>query len=94
MSKKLNCWEYMNCGREKNGIMVPILGECKVYSDMKYDGLNNGVGAGRACWMSSNNNCIMRQHSQLTCCHECAFYKRVMYEEDEQVEFRFEPVNG
>jgi len=94
MSKKLNCWEYVNCGREKNGIMVPILGECKVISEMKYDGLNSGVGAGRACWMTLNKNCVMQKTKQISCCYDCQFYKRVLFEEEEHIEHKLEPVKA
>ncbi len=65
MSKKLNCWEFVNCGREKNGIMVPILAECEDVSNMKLDGLNDGVGAGRSCWMNQKSDCVMRKPGQI-----------------------------
>lgn len=92
MSKKLNCWEYVNCGREKNGLMVPVLGECKVYSDMKHDGLNNGIGAGRACWMTHNKSCILIKSGQIACCFDCSFYKRVVFEEEVKVHRKQEPI--
>ena len=92
MSKKLNCWEFANCGREKNGIMVPILGECKVVQNFKYDGLNSGFGAGRACWMTPKNNCVMKKTKQLLCCYDCPFYKRVVFEENENITHQLEPV--
>lgn len=93
MPKKLNCWEFVNCGREKNGIMVPILGECEVVSDMKHDGLNNGLGAGRACWMTHKSNCVMKKTEHLNCCYDCSFYKRVLFEEEEQIEHKLEPIH-
>jgi len=92
MTKKLNCWEFVNCGREKNGLMVPILGECEVVSNMKYDGLNGGVGAGRACWLTHRNNCVMNKTKQLSCCYDCSFYKRVMFEEEDQAVPKVEPI--
>ncbi len=91
MSKKLNCWEFVNCGREKNGLMVSTLGECKVVTDMKYDGLNNGVGAGRACWMTHKDNCVMIKSQQYLSCYDCPFYKRVAFEEEEQIVCELEP---
>lgn len=92
MSKKLNCWEFVNCGREKNGLMVPLLGECKVVKNMKHDGLNGGISSGRACWMTQKNDCVMKQSGQFSCCYDCSFYKRVLFEEEEKVQHKLEPV--
>ncbi|MFQ6113174.1 MAG: two-CW domain-containing protein [bacterium] len=41
--RKLNCWEYKNCGREKGGVLAEVLGECPVSTAMKFDGLNDGI---------------------------------------------------
>ncbi len=82
MRKILNCWEYNNCGREKGGLMVPTLGECSTQSAMKYDGLNNGIGAGRACWLlEKGKNCILNCSKFTSSCCNCRFYKRVHFEE-------------
>ncbi len=86
MCKKLNCWEFINCGREKGGIMVPYLGECSAQSEMKYDGLNDGIGGGRACWMITDSNCAMKNNKS---CYDCKFYKRVVFEEDEKILFKY-----
>jgi hypothetical protein len=84
MPRKLNCWQFKNCGREKGGIMAEKLGECPVSSTMRYDGLNDGIGAGRACWMVPSNGC--RGHGcnwwRNRQCHECEFYQRVVFEEE------------
>lgn len=93
MSKKLNCWEFHNCGREKNGLMVPILGECPVSSSMKFDGLNSGIGAGRACWMVNNTKCQNRIKN-VTKCHDCQFYKRVVHEQEENTFFKFTSIQN
>lgn len=90
--KKLNCWEFNDCGREPDGLMTPICGECKVPQAMKYDGINGGVAAGRACWMVLNSICRLERKSQnRVSCHDCAFYKRVIFEE-ENVSFKFSSV--
>ena len=89
--RKLNCWEFMNCGREKGGLMVDHLGECPVCSSMKYDGLNDGRGAGRACWMVGSTGCT-GHHNRLKGprrCLECEFYKRVLFEQEKKTCFRF-----
>ena len=86
MAKKLNCWEFRNCGREKNGLMAGVLGECPVPKAMRYDGLNGGQGAGRACWMICP---AVRQSSapngqRAVPCLQCGFYQRVLFEEEER----------
>lgn len=85
MCRKLNCWEFINCGREKGGIMVPYLGECPVPHEMKLDGLHDGIGAGRACWMVKETNCVMMKNKKNKSCFDCRFYKRVVYEEEENI---------
>ncbi|MBU8933048.1 MAG: hypothetical protein KOO62_03480 [candidate division Zixibacteria bacterium] len=91
MSAKLNCWQFMNCGCEKDGLLVDLKGECPVSTAMKYDGLNGGIGAGRACWMVPDSICRLNQTAggRPCQCHSCEFYQRVVYEEDKQVRFRF-----
>lgn len=71
--------------------MAELLGECPVPNQMRFDGLNGGKGAGRACWMVPDSCC-----RQSTCgtshgspCHQCEFYHRVLYEEEDKVCFAF-----
>ncbi len=83
MCKKLNCWEFKNCGREQGGLLADTLGECPVSTSMKFDGLNNGVGAGRACWLIPNSACAKnRLNNTGRSCFDCPFYKRVKFEEE------------
>jgi len=91
MTKKLNCWQFKNCGLEKGGVMTHILGECPVSTAMKFDGLNDGVGAGRACWMVPNAACRKdaTRHPRVSCCQDCEFYRRVIFEEEENAHFKF-----
>lgn len=91
---KLNCWQFKNCGREPGGVLAEILGECPVARTMKYDGLNDGVGAGRACWMVHNSVCKLDANTSAPVepCHTCDFYKRVLFEQDEELCFRFASV--
>ncbi len=92
MTKAMNCWEFRNCGREKGGLMVPILGECPVASLLKFDGLNDGVGAGRACWMVGDSECQRTCLKGRRTCYDCEFYKRVVFEQDKQVRFKFSSI--
>ncbi|HUV30299.1 MAG TPA: hypothetical protein VMY05_04300 [Acidobacteriota bacterium] len=91
MSAKLNCWEYLNCGREKGGLLVEMLGECPVATAMKYDGIHDGKAAGRICWVVRNSSGNRAQSTDLSCpnCHACAFYRRVLYEEADNITCRF-----
>ncbi|MCD6250454.1 MAG: hypothetical protein J7J98_09010 [candidate division Zixibacteria bacterium] len=95
--RKLNCWEFHNCGREKNGLMVDKLGECPVSTAMNHDGTNDGVAGGRVCWMAINTNnriagtCLCNGNS----CQSCEFYRRVQHEEKAAAQHRFKtPVAG
>jgi hypothetical protein len=91
MTTKLNCWQFKNCGREKGGLLVDILGECPVSAAMKYDGCNSGVGGGRSCWMVAESACRMSGECSGSTrhCHNCDFYHRVVFEEEDQTSFRF-----
>jgi len=64
--------------------MTELLGECPVFTAMEYDGLNDGIGAGRACWMVPNAFCHKDSvwRSQTHSCLDCEFYHRVVFEEE------------
>jgi len=47
VSKKLNCWEYMKCGRELGGEKVTELCTCRAATDKYFTGLNYGINGGR-----------------------------------------------
>jgi len=82
MERKLNCWEFKNCGREKGGLMVNVLGECPVSLAMAYDGTNGGVAGGRNCWMVRDTNRLARTEAcPGQSCQVCEFYRRVRHEE-------------
>ena len=85
MNCKINCWEYRNCGLEPGGIFAEIHGTCPVPEAMRYDGVNGGRGAGRACWTvmnsgSGNEPFVCRNRRQS--CFHCEFYLRVHSEEE------------
>ena len=91
MSRKLNCWQFKNCGREKGGLLADVLGECPVATSMKHDGTNGGIAAGRVCWQVCDS--AYRKDTtvsgQKEACYNCQFYKRVVHEEEENTCFRF-----
>lgn len=82
MKRKLNCWEFKNCGREPGGIMTAESGVCPVARAGSFDGTNDGVAGGRACWE------VRRQSTKLAAndicgtasCSTCEFRRRVNYE--------------
>lgn len=87
--QKLNCWQFKNCGREKGGLLANNSGECPVSTMLKMDGLNDGRGAGRACWTVSkppSSPCYGRT------CHTCDFYRRVVFEEENKTSGRLASV--
>lgn len=92
MPRKLNCWEFHNCGREKGGLMVSILGECPVSISMKHDGQNEGVGGGRVCWMVAGSACSMKNNDSKNKCYECSFYRRVVFEQDKETVCKYKSI--
>jgi len=84
MSKKLNCWEYKQCGREPYGNMVAVLGVCPAAIETRLNGVHDGRNAGRACWVVAGTLChgqVQGVFSQkYATCRECNFYQKVQSE--------------
>lgn len=85
MKKKLNCWEYLKCGREPGGINVDDLGVCPATKEIVANGLNSGNNAGRICWAITGTFCggtIQGSFANkyYNCLH-CEFFKQVRQEE-------------
>jgi hypothetical protein len=89
--EKLNCWQYKNCGREKGGLLVHLLGECPVAAALKFDGLNGGTAAGRACWLVNKVSCPGSGlgNADSAGCHSCEFYRRVLFDEQAAVQGKY-----
>ncbi len=81
---KRNCWEVMNCGRERGGSKVKDLGECPAAVDTRANGIHGGVNGGRACWVLSGTLCGGKVQgtyaSKLQNCMKCNFYEQVRVE--------------
>jgi hypothetical protein len=92
--QKLNCWQYKNCGREKGGLLAEVLGECPAASEMRYDGINDGRGAGRVCWALAGTTCQGASAGRAKSCCTCDFYRRVVFEEADGVSCRYSSVIG
>ncbi|MBW2634231.1 MAG: hypothetical protein JRE14_08955 [Deltaproteobacteria bacterium] len=86
--RKLNCWEFMKCGREPSGLHVTELGECPAAVEVSTDGINAGRNGGRACWAISGTYCDDKVQgtfaSKIGDCKQCSFYKMVHQEEARQ----------
>jgi hypothetical protein len=82
---KLNCWEFMKCGRhagkDKNGKSDV----CPVAAEKSADGLNGGVNGGRICWVIADLCCKKwiqcSNNKRKDPCFSCEFRFKVMMEE-------------
>jgi tRNA A-37 threonylcarbamoyl transferase component Bud32 len=83
--KKINCWEYMKCGRQLEGNKVAEFGVCPAAIDESYDGIHDGKMAGRICWAVAGTCCgndIQGTYAQKRkSCISCPFYKKVQEQE-------------
>ncbi|MCP4693919.1 MAG: protein kinase, partial [Desulfobacterales bacterium] len=84
-SKKLNCWEYMGCGREPRGRNVDELGVCQAAMNTTFSGINSGKCAGRFCWAVTGTLCEGKIQGTFAekreSCVDCDFFKMVRAEE-------------
>jgi len=82
---KLNCWEFMHCGREPGGRNMLELGICPAASDSLPNGINSGKNGGRSCWIVRGTLCGEMRPSghgdKLAECGNCKFRRRVEEEE-------------
>ncbi|MCP4345693.1 MAG: protein kinase [Desulfobacterales bacterium] len=82
---KLNCWEYMKCGREPGGEKTGEFGVCPAATDTSFNGLKNGKNAGRLCWAVAGTFCGGKIQGAFAdkrnSCIKCEFYKLVLKEE-------------
>lgn len=82
---KQNCWEFMKCGREMNGIKSTDMGVCPVCFEKQLDGVHGGKNAGRACWVVAGTMCAGKVHGSFAektgDCLRCDFFKSVQKEE-------------
>jgi hypothetical protein len=82
---KMNCWEFMKCGREPGGAKAKELGVCPAATKACLNGLNCGKNAGRCCWAIAGTFCEGDVEGvfakKLTSCLNCEFFKMVANEE-------------
>jgi len=84
-TRKLNCWEFKQCGREKKGRHAPGEEVCPAVTEVKANGVNGGRNGGRVCWAIAGTLCGgHRQGSfvaKLESCLRCDFCQFVLAEE-------------
>lgn len=82
---KLNCWQFMKCGREPGGSREDELGICPAVMETRLHGMNRGYNAGRACWVIAGTMCGDRPQGTFArkfgTCAKCDFYRMVHHEE-------------
>ncbi len=83
--RKLNCWEFKQCGRQPGGEKEKELGVCSAASEIKFNKINRGVNGGRYCWNADGTLCEFQIHGTFAqkqnICRNCDFYKLVKTEE-------------
>jgi serine/threonine protein phosphatase PrpC len=82
---KMNCWQYKKCGREPGGSKADKEGVCPAAAENLFNTFNNGINAGRSCWLVAGTFCdheIMGTFAEkIDSCKNCGFYQKVQEEE-------------
>ncbi|OGR01498.1 MAG: hypothetical protein A2511_02250 [Deltaproteobacteria bacterium RIFOXYD12_FULL_50_9] len=86
---RLNCWEFIQCGRERNGARTVELGVCPASTDSRLDNFHLGVNGGRICWLvdgtlcdvSVRGNSCAGKVEKIRRCLKCGFYNHVKTQE-------------
>ncbi|MDH3348303.1 MAG: PAS domain-containing sensor histidine kinase, partial [Desulfobulbaceae bacterium] len=90
MLRKLNCWEYKQCGRETGGENSLSLGVCPATKITENNQVHGGQYGGRSCWVVSGTLCdgyIQGSFaSKIKSCLDCDFYRLVAVEESDRFE--------
>jgi hypothetical protein len=80
--RKLNCWEFKQCGRGPSA-----KNQCAAATDGTFNGMHDGINSGRACWVtagSAGEGPVTGTFAiTLKSCLRCDFFKQV--ESDERV---------
>jgi hypothetical protein len=84
-SRKINCWEFVGCGREIGEGSAHESEVCKVSFDTSTNGTNGGINGGRICWAISgtfNGDKVDGHYAKkLLSCRSCKFFHKVRDEE-------------
>jgi hypothetical protein len=83
--KKLNCWEFKECGREAEGKNVSEHGVCPAFNEQIANDIHDGKNAGRCCWVIAGTLCEGEKQGtfaqKFDLCQQCDFYALVKEEE-------------
>jgi len=83
--RKINCWEFMKCGREPGGERVAEKRVCPAAVNTGLDGTNGGRNGGRCCWAIAGTFCFGEVQGTTAkiykVCMDCGFYWTVADEE-------------
>ncbi len=79
--KPQNCWEVLNCGQGPDNPDST----CPVPRDTRFAGVNDGVNAGRYCWMQHGTLCDTgiggAFYRKPRDCVTCPFFRQVEQEQ-------------
>jgi hypothetical protein len=88
--KRLNCWEFKQCGRQPGGLKAEALGVCPAAVEATFDGINFGENAGRICWAVAGTCCGGKVQGTFAekrkSCTTCDFYQTVQKQEGDSSE--------
>ena len=91
--RKLNCWEFMKCGKEHGRAREEELGTCPASTNSRTDGVNGGRNGGMICWAVAGTLCGGKHTGlyvpKIVNCMNCVFYRKVA--EEEGASFVFTP---
>lgn len=75
----------MKCGRQPGGKNTKRIGICPAAADTTFNGFNQGINAGRICWLVAGTFCGGRPQGTFAekhvSCRQCKFYRKVHAEE-------------
>jgi len=84
---KVNCWEFMSCGRHPGGKHVFEHGVCPASLETSVNGMNGGTNGGRCCWTIAGTFCFGEVQGtfaqKIKNCMDCSFFWSVADEEDD-----------
>jgi len=82
---KINCWEFMKCGRQLGGEKTKELGTCPAAVENETDGIYGGKNGGRCCYIIEGTLCEGKVQGNFAekvhNCLQCVFFKFVCNEE-------------
>lgn len=83
---RMNCWEFMQCGREAGGTGTNVTDACPASTQTSLHSIHGGTNAGRACWTVDGTLCCNRGPEALEAkkatCRSCSFYRSLLEEEN------------